>query len=210
MEKIGFLYDFYVLIYNFMEKNWISVLIIAVIFVLLDYITYKVRGFWIHKRFRISLLDNIPFEVNGVKAIKVSVSKKNKRIAYEIWVELMTRKIALDFDEENDVIEEVYNSWYSAFGLLRDYVKLLGEHEVNSDIRDLTLIILNQTMRNHLTRYQARLRKWLRSNDEKHEDLSPQLLQKEFPDYLELVADLRKSNTEIKEYLNILMKIYMK
>lgn len=44
----------------------------------------------------------------GNSSVKLSYNKKDQEIAYKIWVELSTRKIGLRFDEENDVIKEVY------------------------------------------------------------------------------------------------------
>ena len=54
----------------------------------------------------------------GIGSSKVTIRPNHldKQIAYNIWVELSTRKIGLEIDLENDVILEVYNSWYAFFG----------------------------------------------------------------------------------------------
>ena len=39
----------------------------------------------------------------------------DKQVAYAIWVELSTRKIGLEIDFENDVISEIYDSWFGFF-----------------------------------------------------------------------------------------------
>ena len=42
----------------------------------------------------------------GDSSIKLKYNKKDQEIAYKLWVELNTRKIGLQFDENNDVIDE--------------------------------------------------------------------------------------------------------
>ena len=44
-------------------------------------------------------------------------------VRIELWVELNTRKIGLEFDQENDVIVEVYDSWYEYFRVARELIK---------------------------------------------------------------------------------------
>ena len=141
-----------------------------------------------------------------VGGVPITVNKRNKKLAYQIWVELKTRKIALDFDEDNDVITEVYDSWYESFKLIREYVKDIGEKSINNNLREISLSIINDTMRPHLTKYQSRFRRWFDKNYEVN--LTVQEKQKDYPDYAELVNDLRKVNIKCQEYLVLLEKIY--
>jgi hypothetical protein len=61
------------------------------------------------------------FEINEVEIgignhrVKIKPSDQDLQIAYQLWVELNTRKIGLKIDKENDVITELYNSWYEFF-----------------------------------------------------------------------------------------------
>lgn len=41
----------------------------------------------------------------------------------ELYVELTTRKLAIDFNKETDCIYEVYNSWFSFFSWCREQMK---------------------------------------------------------------------------------------
>ncbi len=59
----------------------------------------------------------------GNNSVTVKFNKQDQEIAYKLWVELTTRKIALLYDKENDVVEEVFNSWYQFFGIARDLLK---------------------------------------------------------------------------------------
>ena len=61
-------------------------------------------------------------EISGSPKAKFKVERNNDNlyIANRIYIELTTRKAAIPIDENNDVIEEVYNSWYKLFGIIRD------------------------------------------------------------------------------------------
>ena len=68
----------------------------------------------------------------GVKDVKVKITCDDTvaEIAYKLWVELTTRKIAMPIDRENDVIVEVYNSWYAAFGEIRKLLKEIPQDKL--------------------------------------------------------------------------------
>lgn len=83
-------------------------------------------------------------EVNlgiGNSSVKISYSKKDQEIAYKIWVELSTRKIGLRFDKENDVIKEVYDSWYTFFETARELLKDIPGNRIpySGDLIELML-----------------------------------------------------------------------
>ena len=55
-------------------------------------------------------------------------------------MELSTRKIAIPFDIENDVIDEVYDSWYNFFSTARELLKedgIITEEEFNQKKKQL-------------------------------------------------------------------------
>lgn len=130
----------------------------------------------------------------------------SRKIAYKVWWELTTRKIARGLDEEHDLLSEVYDSWYAAFRLIRDHVRELpvGAREnqpVTLQVMSMTTSLLNDVMRPHLSRWQAEFRAW-RSLPEtlaKHRKLRPQSTDRKFPHYAELLADLRLTNGRVKE-----------
>lgn len=127
------------------------------------------------------------------------------RIAYQAWVELKTRKAGLPFDEDHDVIAEVYNSWYELFGRLRDLVKSIPAHQLRDcpDTRKLVdwlVRVLNEGLRPHLTRWQAKFRRWYEHESSQHPGLPPQELQRRFPEFVALVKDLKEVNVQLVEY----------
>ena len=121
---------------------------------------------------------------------------------------MSTRKIGLKIDLENDTIEEIYNSWYQFFGITRELIKNIPVSKLNRqatrEIAQVSIDILNQVLRPHLTQWQARFRKWYQQeiNEEKTACLSPQDIQKNFPKYKELTEDLIKINKNLTLYSN--------
>jgi len=125
------------------------------------------------------------------------------RIAYQAWVEIRTRKVGLPFEEDHDVIAEVYDSWYDMFGVLRELTKSIPAHRLREceDTRKLVGImlgVLNEGLRPHLTRWQAKFRRWYEAATElpANRKKTPQEIQKAYPQYGELVNDLKRVNAE--------------
>jgi len=52
----------------------------------------------------------------GQQKITLRPNTVDKQVAYQIWVELSTRKLGIPVDIEKDLIVEVYNSWYKVWG----------------------------------------------------------------------------------------------
>ncbi len=199
--KFGFLESWWSYLSKSVCDNFWSLLIVIAVLICVYVLLFKFKKVNIFSYVQISF----PKELS-VGGFPITVNRKNKKLAYMIWVELKTRKIALDFDEENDVIVEIYDSWYEAFKLIREYIKDLGEKSINDNLRNLSLGIINDTMRPHLTKYQSRFRRWFDKNYDGSG--SVQDVQKKFPNYNELVSDLKIINRKCQDYLEMLEKIY--
>jgi len=184
--------------------NIIVLLPLIILFIL---ITFKI--FKIFKR-----LKNVNISQICIKGVTVDIgcNKDVKKIAHKAWTELITRKLALPFDQENDVIVEVYDSWYSIYNQFRTIIKELAgnnDTEVNKLV-NLLIEVLNTDLRNHLTKYQARFRKWYEKELENNSDEEPQEIQKKYPKYKEIVEDIKKVNIKIVELTNKLDEIRSK
>jgi hypothetical protein len=150
--------------------------------------------------------------VFGLPKFKVRANRENSRIAYEAWVELVTRKAGLPFEEEHDTIVEVYSSWYELFGRLRLLLKTVPAYRLRGcpDTRDLVQImigVLNKGLRPHLTRWQAKFRRWYEEEAKKDLSKAPQEIQRGYPQYTELVNDLRQVNEQIMLYAEWLRRV---
>lgn len=183
------------------ESNW---LIISIILGLLISTYIIKRNF-----FKWFNCHEMEVEISGSPSIKFKVERNNENlfIANRIYVELTTRKAAIPIDENNDVIEEVYDSWYKLFGIIREEIKsvpgkYLKDHDPTTALIGLSRKILNDAMRPHLTEHQAKFRKWLEGakKDPANASISPQELQKKYPDFTSLVASMKIVNTTLTNY----------
>ncbi|HUO91384.1 MAG TPA: hypothetical protein VMU22_00600 [Rhizomicrobium sp.] len=134
----------------------------------------------------------------------------DRQVAYAVWVELSTRKIGLPIDLEHDVISEIYDSWYTFFSVTRELVKGIPVSKVQRAstraIIQLSIEVLNEGLRPHLTHWQARFRHWydreLKKYDESggKEILDPQSIQSKFPQYEQLKEDMLRVNKSLMRY----------
>ncbi len=146
----------------------------------------------------------------GNQKITIKPNYTNINMAYKLWVELSTRKIGIEIDFENDVILEIYKSWYDFFKITRDLIKELPANKIRNDkdskaLVELSIKILNTDLRQHLTKWQAKYRKWHKMQND--EDKTPQQLQQSFPDYAELKNDMGKVNKQLITYKNDVYKL---
>ena len=148
----------------------------------------------------------------GQNTIKLKINRKDQEIAYKLWVELNTRKIGLEIEKDYDVIVEIYNSWYSFFGIARWLLKEMPceKLEYSENLVILTIDILNKGLRPHLTQWQAKFRKWYDIECKNNEKLSPQEIQKQYPEYDLLLSDLIKTNEKMIYYRNLMKEIAFK
>lgn len=138
---------------------------------------------------------------------------QNIEIAHRMYVELITRKAAIPIDD-NDVIVEVYNSWYTLFQTTREELKKLSgemllDNQVSKDLIKLLSDILNNGLRPHLTEHQAKFRKWYNSAIilEENKSKPPQKIQSEYEDYQNLLNSMKAVNNLLIDYSKRLEEI---
>lgn len=149
----------------------------------------------------------------GDSTISFRPNLTDRQVAYAIWVELSTRKIGLPIDLDDDVITEIYDSWYNYFSVTRELIKTVSvskvRHPSTRNIINLSIDVLNNGLRPHLTKWQARYRHWYEAEidriDKKSNEytvLDPQSIQQKFPKYDELKSDLLAVNGRLISYRN--------
>ncbi len=150
--------------------------------------------------------DSAEIGIQGHK-VKIRPNHTNVEVAYKIWVELNTRKIGIPIDFDHDCIVEIYNSWYQFFGVTRELIKGLPATKIrnNKDTQELIEVstkILNEGLRPHLTKWQARFRKWYEMACKKEDNTHkcPQQIQEEFPEFVELKEDMTRINSHLMIY----------
>ncbi|HTU10158.1 MAG TPA: hypothetical protein VMG08_04595 [Allosphingosinicella sp.] len=146
----------------------------------------------------------------GNNKFRFRPNMSDKQIAYAIWVELSTRKIGIAIDFEDDVVAEIYDSWFEFFSVTRELIKGVPVSKVRRDstqaIIKLSIEVLNEGLRPHLTKWQARFRRWYDKQLKKYDDgegaevLYPQQIQAEFPQFQELKVDMERVNQALMRY----------
>ncbi len=184
----------------------IGLIVFAIILV---YMIYKLLKYFFRKRYKIV---DMNISIANIGNISIEKNKDISKIAHKAWVEIMTRKVGLLFEEDKDVIVEVYNSWYSLFGIIRDLLKEIEPRKKDKDLEKLENILvktLNYGLRPHLTKWQAKYRRWYNQEIEKdtNNQLSPQEIQKKYKKYDELIADLKETNKQMVQFAEELKKL---
>ena len=71
------------------------------------------------------------------------------RVAYQLWVEMGTRKLGEPIDPATDLIHEIYDSWYAFFKTARELAKAIPFHKDPADPALRRLVQLSQAVLNH-------------------------------------------------------------
>jgi len=180
------------------------VIVGIVLFVVFRLIT---RGF-----FKDLFLDEVSLNFRG-QEVRFRPNADDRIIAYKTWVEIKTRKLGVVYTEK-DVLSEIYDSWYAFFGVSRELLKTFPIQKINHaggrQTIDILLSILNDELRPHLNSWHARYRKWLLEELEKDvsNGKSPQEIQRAFPEYEQLVFELKLVNSEMINFASELEKIF--
>lgn len=149
----------------------------------------------------------------GTNKLKLLINETDRQIAYKVWVELSTRKIGLPIDLEHDVISEVYDSWHTFFTVTRELVKDVPVNKFRrketEEIVRMSIGVLNDGLRPHLTEWQARFRRWYGKATEHSAfvEQSPQEIQQRYPKYDELRADLLAVNQRLMAYRKMMYEL---
>jgi hypothetical protein len=200
----SFSWDAQNLTFNFYLSIWIMGL--AAVIAILAILYRLKRGGLLATDFEI---DQAEIGV-GTSKFRFKPNITDRQVAYAIWVELSTRKIGLPIDLSHDVIVEIYDSWYNFFSVTRELIKSISAAQVRKPstqaIIKLSIEVLNEGLRPHLTHWQARFRHWydreLKRYDERegHDILDPQRIQARFPQFDELQADMQRVNAALGKY----------
>lgn len=157
------------------------------------------------KRSKSFEIDEAQFGLGDQKII-LRPNETDRQIAYKIWVELSTRKIGLPIDLNDDVIVEIYDSWYDFFAVTRELIKDVPvskfRRKDTEKIIKLSIEVLNQGIRPHLTKWQARFRRWYETalTRDENNDSSPQDIQRKFPEFEVLRNDIEEVNYRLLRY----------
>ncbi len=188
--------------------NWVAAVIIVVAIVVLNFLIRLISKKICYRSIQI---EQSTIGI-GNSTVTISYNYKDIEIAYKVWVELYTRKIGLPIDLDKDVIIEIYSSWYSSFGIIRELLKDIPANKLDGCDELIKLItdVLNNGLRVHLTNWQAEFKTWYEKESKDYKGMKPQDIQKRFPKYKELTDDLLKTNRELIQFTEYMKKIAFK
>ena len=182
---------------------------LVLLFGLLPFLAWNKRS--IFHKYKVVRLN---VQLGNVGTVELQPNNEDVQIAHRIWTELVTRKAAQPIDVEHDVITEIYDSWYALFGRIRQLIADIPGHMIRNEKSTQELVriatqTLNNGLRPHLTRWQARFRHWYENCPEAEKAKCPQDCEKAFPDYALLVEDMKKVNSQLIQYAGELEKIIL-
>jgi len=185
--------------------SWI-VLAFVVLVILLLIFWRRITGF-----FKSDV--DLEIKLGGIAKVSIKPNYEVKQIAHQVWVELKTRKAGLPIDKDNDVISDIYKSWYQLFGEIRTLTRNIPASKLNDPntkkLVELLVDTLNDGLRPHLTRWRAKYEWWYEKavTKSKEDELTPQDIQSKYPEYKELVDDMLKINGQLVQYTNEIKKL---
>lgn len=199
---------------NFVFSLDLNVWLLLIIIGLTFFIRYLIKKYKQKSSIQEDVeLVKIKYKIGGADfEYQITRNYQNIEIAHKIYIELITRKAAIEIEDGKDVIVEIYNSWYSLFKITRDELKsfngkLLKDNNTSKELVLLLTDVLNKGLRPHLTEYQARFRKWYSEQLDKNSEESPQKIQTNFEEYEELMSSMKNVNRTLIEYSEQLKKI---
>lgn len=200
-------------ILNYLHSKSISItidnLLIGAILIFCVLAILRLLFYFFRKKVKIV---NLNIEIGNIGNITLELNKEVSKIAHKTWVEIMTRKVGLTFEEDKDVIVEVYNSWYKLFEIIRELLKNVEPNKKDENIETLEIILiktLNEGLRPHLTKWQAKFRRWydIELKEEKNSKVSPQEIQRRYEEYDSLIVDLKNTNEKMVQFAQELKKL---
>lgn len=210
LKIIDFYFDIEKGTFSLTLNLWVLLIVIILIFL----VTFLLKKYRNNSAIEQNIKPvKLKYSLGGTEVeYEITRNYKNIEIAHRIYIELITRKAAIEIEENKDVIVEVYNSWYSLFQITRDELKsidgeLIKDNNKSSQLVKLLTDILNKGLRPHLTEYQAKFRKWYNEQLENDNSLSPQEIQTNYEDFIPLMTSMKQVNINLMDYSKQLKKI---
>lgn len=196
--------------FNLSLKLSLIAILVVIGFCVLVWVIRKLLGKYTGSVFEI---DEVEMGL-GPNKLTLRPNREDRQIAYKIWVELSTRKIGLPIDLKNDVISEIYDSWYNFFSITRELIKDIPVSKLKqpstTKIIDLSVSVLNEGLRPHLTQWQARFRHWYDSQlKDAKGDIDPQSIQSGYTHFAELEKDLMLVNKRLMMYRESMKRLIL-
>ena len=143
---------------------------------------------------------SLPF---GIGSVKWKVEQTQRKAAWSLYVELVTRIAVEPLEADEGVVREALNSLYSLFGTTREILKEAGANvgaSVNS-VGGIAIAVLNRGLRPFLSKWHPLLQAW---EAKRPSDLSPKEHEQQWSKEAELRKELEKLRKDLNQYANAL------
>ncbi len=139
---------------------------------------------------------SLPF---GIGSAEWEADKTERRAAWSLYVELVTRIAVEPLAEEEGLLREALNSLYSLFGTTREILKEAGPGvgASHSSVGGIAIAVLNRGLRPFLAKWHPRLQVW---ESKRPVDVSPSEHEQKWSDTLELRKELEVLRENLHKY----------
>ena len=146
---------------------------------------------------------SLPF---GLGSVEWEVEQTQRRAAWSLYVELVTRIAVEPLEADEGLVREVLNSLYSLFGTTREILKEAGA-DVGASIDSvggIAIAVLNRGLRPFLSKWHPRLQAW---EAQRPSALSPKEHEQKWSEEGKLRDELEKLRQDLEQYANVLAVI---
>ncbi|MEM1255888.1 MAG: hypothetical protein AAGI69_25900 [Cyanobacteria bacterium P01_H01_bin.21] len=145
----------------------------------------------------------LPFGIGGAEW---EADTTERKAAWAIYVELVTRIAVQDLDKDQGLLRELLNSLHSLFGITRQILREAGP-EVGASyesVGGMAITVLNRGLRPFLSKWHPALQAW---EAQRPVDISPKDHEKSWIDEPKLRSELQSLNEDLEQYANALVEI---
>ncbi|MDJ0597755.1 MAG: hypothetical protein QNJ37_02770 [Crocosphaera sp.] len=139
---------------------------------------------------------NLPFGIGGAEW---EVDSTQRRAAWALYVELVTRVSVEPLNSDEGLIREALNSLYSLFGTTREILKEAGP-DVGASLKSvggIAIAVLNRGLRPFLTKWHPLLQVW---EVKRPPDVSPLEYEKQWDQEPQLRQELEDLRQDLYQY----------
>ncbi|MBT9314430.1 hypothetical protein IXB50_03225 [Leptothoe spongobia TAU-MAC 1115] len=146
-------------------------------------------------------------KVPWVGEVEFETVQSARNAAWKLYVEMRTRIVTQQLDDDQGLLREALDSLYALFGLTRGILKDAGPDvgaSPKKSVGDIAITFLNEGIRPFTATWHPKLRAWEAKCPEgrsakEHED--------QWPEASQMRQELRQLNQELTKFANALARI---
>ena len=146
---------------------------------------------------------SLPFGIGGAEW---EADAAERRAAWAIYVELVTRIAVEELEDDRGVLREALNSLYNLFGVTRQILREAGPDVGASreSVGGIAIAVLNKGLRPFLSKWHPLLQEW---EAQRPANMSAQNHERQWSQEKALRAALKELNVGMRQYADALAEI---